>query len=181
SALLFSPGGAALPRRPALRRRGGLAGGPSPPAAASRNRLGGRRCRAPPASDVSGLPDQPPTTLTATRRCLPAVPTSETKTEDRSRKGGSRSRSDGNSSRFRRDSDRKHRRWASLPARAIPRVMANVDELQKEHEARLSVMIAERAGKGGDSDLALVRALIHRAIHFAAERKVVELCGLTTF
>ena len=59
--------------------------------------------------------------------------------------------------------------------------MANVDELQKRHEARLQELIAELAGKDTESDLALVRALIHRAIHLAAERKVVEFCGLATF
>jgi len=59
--------------------------------------------------------------------------------------------------------------------------MANVDELQKAHEARVSALIAELAGQGGDSDLALVRGLIHRAVHLAAERKAVEFCGLATF
>jgi hypothetical protein len=58
--------------------------------------------------------------------------------------------------------------------------MATNEELQKEHERRLSVLVAELAGRGGDSDLALVRALIHRAVHLAAERKVVEYCGVAT-
>jgi hypothetical protein len=59
--------------------------------------------------------------------------------------------------------------------------MATVDELQKGHEARISALVTELVGRGGDSDHALVRALIHRAIHLAAERKVVEFCGVATF
>jgi hypothetical protein len=61
--------------------------------------------------------------------------------------------------------------------------MANVDELQKQHEARLSALIAEigSGGSGGESDLALVRALVHRGIHLAAERKAIEFCALATF
>jgi hypothetical protein len=59
--------------------------------------------------------------------------------------------------------------------------MATVDELQKEHEAKLSSLLAELAGRGGDSDLALVRALVHRGVHLAAERKAIEFCALATF
>jgi len=59
--------------------------------------------------------------------------------------------------------------------------MANLDDLQKEHEARLSALVTELVGKGGESDLALVRALIHRGIHLAAERKAIEFCALATF
>jgi hypothetical protein len=59
--------------------------------------------------------------------------------------------------------------------------MANVDELQKEHEARLSSLVTELVGRGAESDLALVRALIHRGIHLAAERKALEFCALATF
>jgi hypothetical protein len=59
--------------------------------------------------------------------------------------------------------------------------MANVDELQKQHEARLSALLSELGGKGGESDLALVRALVHRGIHYAAERKAIEFCALATF
>lgn len=59
--------------------------------------------------------------------------------------------------------------------------MAKVDDLQKEHEARLSALLAELAGRGGESDLALVRALIHRGVHLAAERKAIEFCALATF
>ena len=56
-----------------------------------------------------------------------------------------------------------------------------VDELQKEYEGRLGTLLAELAGKGSESDLALVRALIHRAVHLAAERKALEFCGMATF
>jgi hypothetical protein len=59
--------------------------------------------------------------------------------------------------------------------------MAAVDDLQKEHERRISTLVHELVGRGGESDLALVRALIHRAIHLVAERKSVEFCGLATF
>ena len=59
--------------------------------------------------------------------------------------------------------------------------MANLDELQKEHEARLSALIADRIGRGAESDLALVRALVHRAMHLAAETKAAEFCALATF
>jgi len=57
----------------------------------------------------------------------------------------------------------------------------SVDELQKRHEARISSLLAELAGHGAESDLALVRALIHRGVHLAAERKAAEFCALATF
>jgi hypothetical protein len=56
-----------------------------------------------------------------------------------------------------------------------------VDDLQKQHEARLNALIAELAGQGGDSDLALARALVHRGVHFAADRKSMQFCALATF
>lgn len=59
--------------------------------------------------------------------------------------------------------------------------MASLDDLQKEHEARLQTLIGELAGKGGESDLALVRALVHKAVHLAADRKNVQFCALATF
>jgi len=59
--------------------------------------------------------------------------------------------------------------------------MAKTDDLQKEHEARLSALVTELVGRGAESDLALVRALIHRGIHLAAERKAIEFCALATF
>ncbi|HET6147911.1 MAG TPA: hypothetical protein VFH68_10295 [Polyangia bacterium] len=59
--------------------------------------------------------------------------------------------------------------------------MANVDELQKQHEARFSSLLAELSGRGDESDLALVRALVHRGVHLAAERKSIEFCALATF
>jgi hypothetical protein len=58
--------------------------------------------------------------------------------------------------------------------------MANLDALQKEHEERLSALIADRLGRGPESDLALVRALVHRAMHLAAETKAAEFCALAT-
>jgi hypothetical protein len=59
--------------------------------------------------------------------------------------------------------------------------MANVDDVQKQHEARLEAVIGELAGRGKESDQALVRALIHRGIHLCAERRPLEFCGLATF
>lgn len=59
--------------------------------------------------------------------------------------------------------------------------MANLDELQKQHEARLDAIIAELGGRGGESDLALMRALVHKAVHFAASRRGVQFCALATY
>jgi hypothetical protein len=59
--------------------------------------------------------------------------------------------------------------------------MASLDDLQKQHEARLQTLVAELAGKGGESDLALVRALVHKAVHLAADRKNVQFCALATY
>jgi hypothetical protein len=59
--------------------------------------------------------------------------------------------------------------------------MANLDDLQKQHEARLDAILTELGGRGGDSDLALVRALVHKAVHFAAAGKSVQFCALATF
>jgi hypothetical protein len=59
--------------------------------------------------------------------------------------------------------------------------MANIEELQKQHEARLSSLVAELVGRGDESDLALVRALVHRGVHLVAERKSIEFCALATF
>jgi hypothetical protein len=58
---------------------------------------------------------------------------------------------------------------------------SKVDELQKQHEGRLNALIAELAGQGADSDLALVRALVHRGVHLAADRKSMQFCALATF
>jgi hypothetical protein len=59
--------------------------------------------------------------------------------------------------------------------------MANLDDLQKQHEARLDAILAELGGRGAESDQALARALVHKAVHFAAERKTVQFCGLATY
>ena len=59
--------------------------------------------------------------------------------------------------------------------------MANIDELQKQHEDRLDGMVRELAGRGADSDVALVRALVHKAVHLAADRKSVQFCALATY
>lgn len=59
--------------------------------------------------------------------------------------------------------------------------MATVEEMQKQHEARVTALLGELAGRGKDSDWALVRALVHRAVHLAAERKAGEFCAVATF
>jgi hypothetical protein len=59
--------------------------------------------------------------------------------------------------------------------------MANLEELQKQHEARLQALINELAGAGQESDLALARALIHKGVHLAVERRAGEFCAVATF
>jgi hypothetical protein len=56
-----------------------------------------------------------------------------------------------------------------------------IEELQKEHEAALTGTIEGRVGKGKDSDFALARALVHKAIHLVADRKAGEFCAVATF
>ena len=46
--------------------------------------------------------------------------------------------------------------------------MATVDDLQKDHEARLAPLLAEIGGRGADSNL-------------AADLKAIEFCALATF
>jgi hypothetical protein len=58
--------------------------------------------------------------------------------------------------------------------------MATIDDLQKAHEQALAPMLTGLSGKGNDSDWALVRALVHRAVHLAAERKAAEFCAMAT-
>jgi hypothetical protein len=59
--------------------------------------------------------------------------------------------------------------------------MSNLDDLQKQMEARLASAISELAGAGKESDLALARALIHRGVHVLAERRAGEFCALATY
>lgn len=59
--------------------------------------------------------------------------------------------------------------------------MASIDDLQRQHEERLTALVNELAALGTDSTAALVRALIHKAVHLAAERKVPEFCGVASF
>jgi hypothetical protein len=56
----------------------------------------------------------------------------------------------------------------------------SVDELQKEHEEALRAAIGGRTGKSRDSDWALARALVHRAVHLVADRKAAEFCAVAT-
>ena len=57
----------------------------------------------------------------------------------------------------------------------------SVEDLQKQHEEALTAAVAALAGKGTDSDFALARALVHKAVHLVAERKAGEFCALATF
>ncbi len=59
--------------------------------------------------------------------------------------------------------------------------MATIEELQQQHEARLDSLVAETAGRGTDSDWALCRALMHKAVHLLAERKAGEFCTVATY
>ena len=59
--------------------------------------------------------------------------------------------------------------------------MANIDDLQKQLEARLAPAIEALAGAGKEYDLALARALIHRGVHLLAERRAGEFCALATY
>jgi hypothetical protein len=59
--------------------------------------------------------------------------------------------------------------------------MPNIDDIQKQLEARLAPAIAELTGSSKESDLALARALIHRGVHLLAERRAGEFCGLATY
>ena len=56
-----------------------------------------------------------------------------------------------------------------------------IEELQKQHEAELTAAVAGLSGKGRDSDFALARALVHKAIHLVADRKAGEFCAVATF
>jgi len=58
--------------------------------------------------------------------------------------------------------------------------MATLDDLQKQLEARLDTLVNELGGNA-DADLALVRALVHKAVHVAAARKTVQFCALATY
>jgi hypothetical protein len=58
--------------------------------------------------------------------------------------------------------------------------MASPDDLQKQHETALDAALEGLAGKGQESDWALVRALVHKAVHVAAERKAGEYCAVAT-
>ena len=59
--------------------------------------------------------------------------------------------------------------------------MARVDELQKQHEAKVDEVLRAIGGRSPESDWALVRALIHKAVHFNADRKAGEFCAMATF
>ena len=59
--------------------------------------------------------------------------------------------------------------------------MPTIEELQKAHEDALDALIGRLAGKGRDSDWALVRALVHRSTHLVADRKAGEFCAYATF
>jgi hypothetical protein len=58
--------------------------------------------------------------------------------------------------------------------------MKTQKELQDEHEAELARFLATRGHDGAGSDWALVRALVHKAVHVAAERRAGEFCAVAT-
>ena len=57
---------------------------------------------------------------------------------------------------------------------------ATREELQKVHEEEIRRLTERLAGRGADSDWALVRALVHRAVHIAADRRAGEFCAVAT-
>jgi hypothetical protein len=57
----------------------------------------------------------------------------------------------------------------------------SLDDLQKQHESALTTAVAALTGRGKDSDFALARALIHKAIHLVADQKAGEFCAVATF
>jgi hypothetical protein len=57
----------------------------------------------------------------------------------------------------------------------------SLDDLQKQHESALTSAVASLTGKGKESDFALARALIHKAIHLVADQKAGEFCAVATF
>ena len=57
--------------------------------------------------------------------------------------------------------------------------MTNQD-LQNQHEAELSTTLAALTGKSRDSDWALARALVHKAVHLVADSQAGEFCALAT-
>jgi hypothetical protein len=59
--------------------------------------------------------------------------------------------------------------------------MAKIGDMQKQHEAKVDELVRSLSGRGRESDWALVRALIHRAVHVNAERKAGEFCAIATY
>jgi hypothetical protein len=51
------------------------------------------------------------------------------------------------------------------------------EEAQKAHEQAIAELLDKRTG-APESDWALVRALIHKAVHLAADRKAGEFCAV---
>jgi hypothetical protein len=52
-------------------------------------------------------------------------------------------------------------------------------EMQQQHEAALAQVTLTQSGRGRDSDWALIRALVHRAVHVAAAEQF-EFCAVAT-
>jgi hypothetical protein len=53
-------------------------------------------------------------------------------------------------------------------------------DLAKAHEAAIDRLLQQLSGQGTESDWALVRALVHKAVHLAADRKAGEFCAVAT-
>jgi hypothetical protein len=56
----------------------------------------------------------------------------------------------------------------------------STEDLQNHHETELATTLAALAGKGRESDWALARALVHKAVHLVAERQAGEFCAVAT-
>jgi hypothetical protein len=70
---------------------------------------------------------------------------------------------------------------ATLPIlhRSCYKLRMSVKDFQQAHEAALSDVMAKFKGQGKDSDWAMIRALVHKAVHTAAEQKY-EFCAMVT-
>ena len=55
------------------------------------------------------------------------------------------------------------------------------EDLQQSFEARLDEVIKQVGGRSPERSWALVRALIHKAVHLGAETKEVEFCAVATY
>ena len=54
------------------------------------------------------------------------------------------------------------------------------EDMQKAHEVEIGKLVDRLARNDTESNWALVRALVHQAVHLAAERRAGEFCNVAT-